>query len=94
MKVGFSCQLCLERGCHVGFLQGVKDEGAEKRLISQERTMSVFYNLWKQLHPLDAEGLCESGLGPLCGPLWCDFEALCMCVSSGDVSLLHSISQL
>ncbi len=32
--------------------------------------------------------------GPMCGPMCCDSEALCMCVSSGDVSLLHSASQL
>ena len=30
--------------------------------------MSVFYHVWKQLHPLDAEGLCESGWGPYVDP--------------------------
>ena len=94
MKVGFSCQLCLERGCHVGFLQGVRDEGAEKRLISQERTMSLFYGTWKQLHRLDAVGWWESGLGAHVWAQWYDSEALCLCVSSGDVSLLHSKSHL
>ena len=33
------------------------------------------------------------GWGLLCEPMWCDSEALCMCLSS-DVSLLHSTSQL
>ena len=56
--------------------------------------MSLFYGTWKQLCHLDTVGFCESGLGPMCGPMCCDFEALCMCVSSGDVSLLHSASQL
>jgi len=36
--------------------------GAEKRLISQERKMSVFYGLCKQLYHLDVVGLCDSGL--------------------------------
>jgi len=59
MKTGLSCLLWLERRPDAGFLQGVQAWRAEKRLISQERTMSVFYGLWKQLHHLDAVGLCE-----------------------------------
>lgn len=92
--MGFSCQLWLESRPDAGFLQGVRSGGAEKRLISQERTMSVFYGLWKQLYHLDIVGLCESDLGPMCGPMWCDFESLCVCVSPGDVSFSHSTSQL
>ena len=42
---------------------GVRTGGPEKRLISQKRTMSVFYGTWKQLHRLDTVGFCESGLG-------------------------------
>ena len=45
-----------------GFLQKMWAGGAEKRLISQERKMSVFYGLCKQLYHLDVVGLCDSGL--------------------------------
>ena len=38
--------------------------------------------------------LCESGLGAHVWAPWCDPEALCLRVSSGDVSLLHSTSHL
>ena len=45
-------------------LDSYRSEGwGAKRLIFQERTMSVFYGTWKQLHHLDAVGLCELGLG-------------------------------
>ena len=45
-------------------LDSYRSEGwGAKRLIFQERTMSVFYSTWKQLHHLDAVGLYESGLG-------------------------------
>ena len=60
--MGFSDWLWLESGPDARFLLRVWAVGAEKRLISQERTMSLFYGTWKQLHHLDVVGLCESGL--------------------------------
>ena len=42
--------------------------------------MSLFYGTWKQLHHLDAVGLCESGLGAIVWAQWCDSDALCLCV--------------
>ena len=87
---GLSFQLALQSHPDAGFLRG----GPEKRLISQKRTMSVFYGTWKQIHHLDTVGFCESDLGHMCGPMCCHSEALCVCVSSGDVSLLHNTSQL
>ena len=56
--------------------------------------MSLFYGTWKQLHRLDAVRWWESGLGAHVWAQWYDSEALCLCVSSGDVSLLHSKSHL
>ena len=63
MILGLSCQLAFQSHPDAGFLWGVKTGGPEKRLISQKRTMSMFYGTWKQLHHLDTVGLCESGLG-------------------------------
>ena len=63
MILVLSFQLALQSHPDAGFLQGVWAWGAAKRLISQERTMSVFYGTWKQLHHLDTVGFCESGLG-------------------------------
>ena len=94
IRLGFSDWLWLESGPDAGSLLGVRAWGAEKRLISQERTMSLFYGTWKQLHRLDAVGWWESGLGAHVWAQWYDSEALCLCVSSGDVSLLHSKSHL
>ena len=59
-------------------LLGLRAGGAEKRQISQERTMSLFYGTWKQLHHLDAVGLWESGSGPICGPSGVILK-LCVC---------------
>ena len=59
MILGLSFQLALQSHPDAGFLRG----GPEKRLISQKRTMSVFYGTWKQIHHLDTVGFCESGLG-------------------------------
>ena len=63
MILGLSCQLAFQSHPDAGFLLGVKTGGPEKRLISQKRTMSVFYGTWKQLRHLDTVGFCESGLG-------------------------------
>lgn len=57
--------LWLESGPDARFLLGVWAVGEKKRLIPQERTVSLFYGTWKQLHHLDVVGLCESGLGAL-----------------------------
>ena len=95
IKVEFSDWLWLETGPDARFLLRVWAVGAEKRLISQERTMSLFYGTWKQLHHLDVVGLCESGLGV---HVWAQVMWFCrsvsVCVASGCVSLLHSTSQL
>ena len=80
IKVGLCCWLWLERYPDAGFLQGVWAWGAAKRLISQERTMSVFYGTWKQLHRLDTVGFCESGLGAhvWAHVLWF-WSSMCVC---------------
>ena len=62
MILVLSFQLALQSHPDAGFLRGVRTGGPEKRLISQKRTMSVFYGTWKQLHRLDTVALCESGL--------------------------------
>ena len=80
IKLGFSDWLWLESGPDAGSLLGVRAGGAWKRLISQDRIMSLFYGTWKQLHHLDAVGLCESGLGAHVWAQWCDSDALCLCV--------------
>lgn len=94
IKLGFSDWLWLESGPDAGFLLGVRAGGAEKRLISQERTVSLFYGTWRQRHHFDAVGLCESGLGAHVWAHWYDSEALCLCVFPQEVSLLHSTSHL
>ena len=95
IKVEFSDWLWLESGPDARFLRRVWAVGVEKRLISQERTMSLFYGTWKQLHHLDVVGLCESGWGV---HVWAQvvwfWSSVSVCVASGDVSLLHSTSQL
>ena len=81
MKVGLPCWLWLERQPDAGCLQELRAWGAEKRLISKEIAMSVFYGTWKQLHSLFR--YCEfiwirvesPGVGP-CGM----FLVLCVCV--------------
>ena len=40
--------------------------------------MCLFSGTWKQLHHLDAVGLCESGLGAHVWAQWCDSDALCL----------------
>ena len=62
MILVLSFQLALQSHPDAGFLWGVKTGGPEKRLISQKRTMSMFYGTWKQLHRLDIVALYESGL--------------------------------
>ena len=78
IKLGFSDWLWLESGPDAGSLLGLRAGGAEKRQISQERTMSLFCGTWKQLHHLDAVGLWESGSGPICGPSGVILK-LCVC---------------
>ena len=36
----------------------------------------------------------SQGWGHMCEPVWYDSKALCLCVCSGGISLLHSTSQL
>ena len=81
MKVGLSCWLWLERWPDAGFLQQLRAWGAEKRLISKEITMSVFYGTWKQLH--SSFRCCEfiwiRVESPCVGPCGV-FLMLCLCV--------------
>ena len=63
MILGLSCPLAFQSHPDAGFLWGVRTWGPEKTLITQKRTMSVFYGTWKQLHRLETVGFCESGLG-------------------------------
>ena len=80
IKLGFPDWLWSESGPDAGSLLGVRAGGAEKRLISQERTMSLFYGTWKELHHLNAVGLWELGLGAHVWAQGYDSEALCLCV--------------
>ena len=68
--------------------------GCREETGLKERAMSVF------CVPGNSYIICmlwawvNQGWWPRCGPMWCDCEALCVCVSSGDISVLHTTSQL
>ena len=49
-------------------------------MIAHARAMSVFHGPWKQLHHLMLWVCLNQGWGHMCEPMWCDFEALCVCV--------------
>ena len=67
--------------------------GYRKETDLKERAMSVFSGPWEQLHHLDSVDLYEAGFET---QVWAHVVWFwsSVCVSSGDVSLLHSSSQL
>ena len=80
MKAGLNCWIWVQRCPNAGFLQGMRAGGAEKRLFSRKEQCLcsvvpgnnyIIQRLW----------VCvNQGWGPVCGPMWCYFETLCVCV--------------
>ena len=94
MKAGLHCWIWVQRCPNAGFLQGVRVGSAEKRLVSRKEqclcsmvpgNSYIIWMLWVWVN---------QGWRPRCGHMWCDCEALCVCVSSGDISVLHTTNQL
>ena len=85
MKAGLHCWIWVQRCPNAGFLQGVRAGCAEKRLVSRKEQClcSVVpgnsYNIWMLW-------VCvNQGWWRRCGPMWCDCEALCVCMFPQEI---------